>query len=231
MEPIKKTGIIYKLESPSGRIYVGKTINLKQRLSYYRRLKCKKQPLIYHSLLKYGFSGHTFDILYEGENTLLELNKLEIFFIGLFNSFHGNNENGMNLTLGGDGGFGRKISDEHKKKIIESNKRRTYKKHTEETKKLISESRKKIGNTIACQEANKKLVGKKVTKSADWIKNNAESIKKPILQFDSDGNLLKEWKSAKDVELELGLCRKNISANLRGKSKHAYGYVWKFKVV
>ena len=46
-----------------------------------------------------------------------------------------------------------------------------------------------------------------------------------------DNEFLKEWKSAKDVELELGLSRKNISANLRNKTKQAYGYKWKFKKI
>lgn len=226
----KKYGYIYKITSPTGRIYIGKTTNLKLRFSDYRRLRCKKQKLLYHSLSKYGFSGHTTEIIYEGENTISELNSLEVFYIGIFNSFHHSNNNGLNLTLGGDGGLGLKISDEHRKKIIEYNKtKRLYKKHSEETKKLISETRKKTGKTEAHQKAIEKLKGRKIKKSEDWIKKNAESIKKPILQFDLDNNLIREWKSAKDVELELGLCRKNISANLRNKTKYAYGYIWKFK--
>jgi hypothetical protein len=160
---------------------------------------------------------------------LVEINELETYFIGLFNSFNGYNKNGMNLTLGGDGVFGIKISDEHKRKIILYNKSRVYKKHTEETKKLMSENRKKIGKTIAHQKAIDNLKGRKINKSEEWIKNNSESIKKPILQFNLDNEFIREWKSAKDVELELGLSRKNISANLRNKTKKAYGYIWKYK--
>ena len=33
----------------------------------------------------------------------------------------------------------------------------------------------------------------------------------------------------KDVEVTLGYSRKNISQNLRGNSKHAYGFIWKYK--
>jgi hypothetical protein len=78
---------------------------------------------------------------------------------------------------------------------------------------------------LACE----RLRGKKIIKSAEWIKNNSESIKKPILQYSLNDEFIKEWKSAKDVELELGLSRKNISVNLRGKTNHAYGYKWKYK--
>ena len=189
----------------------------------------KKQPLLFNSLSKYGFDNHKFEVIYEGEILSEELNKLEIFYIGFFNTFHRNNSEGMNLTLGGDGGLGTKISDEHRKKIIAYNKTRTYKKHTEETKKLISESRKKTGKTEAIKSAIEKSKGRKIKKSQEWIKNNAESIKKPILQFDLYNNFIREWKSAKDVETDIGLCRKNINCNLKGKTKHAYGYIWKYK--
>jgi group I intron endonuclease len=225
----KKICQIYKIVSPSGRIYIGKTSNLKLRVDYYRRLKCKKQPLLYYSLLKYGFSGHSFDVIYEGEHSLKEINEIEIKFINEYKSFHGNNENGMNLTLGGDGGFGIVYSEERKQKIREANKNRIYKPHSEESKKLISENRKKTGKTEAHRLAIEKLKGRKVEKTEEWVKNNAESIKKPIFQYDLEGNFIKEWKSAKDVELEIGLSRKNISANLRNKTKHAYGYIWKYK--
>jgi group I intron endonuclease len=202
-------GYIYKIESPSGYLYIGKTINLKNRINKYKCLDCKKQVLLCRSLKKYGFSAHTFDIIYVGDLINEELNKLEIYYIGYYNSFNGKNKYGMNLTLGGEGILG--------------------KKHTDETKKKISENRKKTGKTAAHQNAIDKLKGRKINKSEEWIKNNSESIKKPILQFNMVGELIKEWKSAKDVDQEIGLCRKNISANLRNKTKHAYGYIWKYK--
>lgn len=51
---------------------------------------------------------------------------------------------------------------------------------------------------------------------------------KPILQYTLDGKLLNRWESAKDVEEVKGLGRKNISCCLRGKSKSAYGFLWKY---
>jgi group I intron endonuclease len=204
-----KKGYIYKITSPSGYVYIGKTINLKNRINKYKCLDCKRQILLCRSLEKYGFSGHSFEIIYEGDFTNEELNKLEIYYIGYYNSFNGNNKDGMNLTLGGEGVLG--------------------KKHTEETKKRISENRKKTGKTEKHQQVIDNMKGKKLVKTKEWINKNAESIKKPILQYDLLGNLIKEWKSAQDVEIEIGLSRKNISANLRNKSKHAYGYIWKYK--
>ena len=126
------------MTSPSGKVYVGKTTNLDERIKSYKYSRCERQPLVCKSLKKYGFENHNFEIIHEGVNTLDEINKLEINYIRINESFNGNNKNGLNLTLGGDGGLGKKISEDHKKKIIEFNKNRVYKKHTEETKKLIS---------------------------------------------------------------------------------------------
>ncbi len=206
---MKKKAYVYKITSPSGNVYIGKTVNLTNRLNKYKCFDCERQKILCRSLKKYGFENHNFEIIYEGEITNLDLNNLEIYYIGFYNSYNEKNKNGMNLTLGGDGWFGRE--------------------HSEETKNKISESRKKTGKTERHQKAIENLKGRKIIKSDEWIKNNSESIKKPILQFDLDGNLIKEWNSAKDVEIELGLCRKNISANLRNKTKHAYGYKWIFK--
>ena len=54
----------------------------------------------------------------------------------------------------------------------------------------------------------------------------SNSNKKPILQFDLNGNFIKEWKSATDVGREV---RDNIRHCLKGRTKLAYGYIWKFK--
>ena len=49
----KRQGI-YKLTSPSGKCYIGQSINLDKRLNMYRLLHCKAQTHLYRALLKYG---------------------------------------------------------------------------------------------------------------------------------------------------------------------------------
>ena len=53
-----------------------------------------------------------------------------------------------------------------------------------------------------------------------------EKTKKPILQYDLDGNFIRSWPSATDVGKEF---RKNIVSCLTGRTKTAYGYIWKYK--
>ena len=53
--------------------------------------------------------------------------------------------------------------------------------------------------------------------------------RKPILQLDKNYNFIREWISAREADKELGISYKAISQNLRGKSKSAGGYIWKYK--
>ena len=61
------------------------------------------------------------------------------------------------------------------------------------------------------------------------FESRSEKYAKPILQYDKQGNFIKEWKSAKVAADELGFKQTNINANCLGKLKTAYGFIWKFK--
>lgn len=201
----QKYGYIYKLESPSGKIYIGKTFNLKKRFSEYKCLNCKNQKMLYHSLKKYGFDNHVVTILKEGlifDKTLAEY---EIYFIKKFNSF----ENGMNLTLGGEGVLGYKPSEESIQKMIKTRKSRP------KTQKEL--------------DAIQRMYGRKIKKSKQWIENNSKARMKKIIQYNLDGTFVREWDGAIQIEKELGICRKSISNNVRGVTKFSYGFIWKFK--
>lgn len=54
---------IYKITSPSGKIYIGSSINIKRRFSDYKRLRCKSQSKLYSSFLKYGVDKHLFEVI------------------------------------------------------------------------------------------------------------------------------------------------------------------------
>ncbi|WP_406539154.1 NUMOD4 domain-containing protein [Fibrobacter sp.] len=58
---------------------------------------------------------------------------------------------------------------------------------------------------------------------------SAEKSKKKVLQYDTDGNFIKEWNSVKEAAESLNKSHTGISQNLNGKTNSAYGYVWKFK--
>jgi group I intron endonuclease len=133
-----KLGHIYKIVSPTGRIYIGQTRRLSNRISCYKTKGAINQHILNASLKKYGFDNHVFSIVEECSVDLL--NEKEIFYIKEFNSFHYDHPDiGMNLTIGGGGTNGHKMSKEvierqSKKKLEEWNnpeyKERMRKVHT-----------------------------------------------------------------------------------------------------
>jgi len=146
---------IYKITSPTGRIYIGQSTNIKKRVSYYKSLHCKGQTKIYASLKKHGWENHNFEILLHCDES--KLNEMEAYYIDLYKSF--DTEFGLNLTSGGDvvkcseetkikrsiALKGRVFTEEWKRKIGEKSRGRMIGfKHSEETlKKLKNIVRKK----------------------------------------------------------------------------------------
>lgn len=104
---------IYKITSPSGKIYIGQSIDVKRRLREYKKLNCKKQIKLYHSLLKYGFDSHKVDVICEC--LIEELNDKERHYQDFFNCV----ENGLNCTLTASKDKSGRLSLEHRKKISE----------------------------------------------------------------------------------------------------------------
>lgn len=89
---------IYKITSPSEKIYIGKTKHFEKRIKQYKNLKSKDQRKLFYSFQKYGYINHKFEII--EECLIEELNEKEIYWIKELKTV----ENGLNLTYGGDGG-------------------------------------------------------------------------------------------------------------------------------
>ena len=59
--------------------------------------------------------------------------------------------------------------------------------------------------------------------------NSNYSKAKPILQFSKEGDFIKKWDGAREVERELNFNQSNISSCCLGKLNTAYGYKWGFE--
>lgn len=57
--------------------------------------------------------------------------------------------------------------------------------------------------------------------------SKAKSI--PVIQYDLQGNFIKEWNSAKQAGTELKIDASDICSCRRGKRKSVGGFVWKYK--
>lgn len=89
---------IYKITSPSGRVYIGQSCDVKYRLSLYKKCRCKSQTKLYNSLLKYGAEAHTFEVILECNSS--DLDQMEQHYIDHFDSI----KRGLNLRAGGSRG-------------------------------------------------------------------------------------------------------------------------------
>lgn len=110
----------------------------------------------------------------------------------------------VNRSLGGDGGSGGYT-------------------HTEEWKRQHSErqlgKKKKPWSQEAKEKLSKSLIGRETT----WGK--------PVLQFDKQGNFIKEWPSTRAAKRETGA--KNVFEVASGYKNQLYkssgGFIWKYK--
>lgn len=113
----------------------------------------------------------------------------------------------VNRSTGGDGGSGGYT-------------------HTEEFKQKLSENRKG-----KCTRKKRKLSKKTKEKISKKLKLRPTTWEKPVLQYDKQGNFIKEWPSAKKATKETGA--KNIYEVASGYKNQLYkssgGYVWKYK--
>ena len=93
-----------------------------------------------------------------------------------------------------------------------------------EWRENISKSSKGTPKTYSegVQEEKNRKISESLIKSQKTAKH--------VMQYDMNGNFIKEWKSAKEANEVLNIKdTSGISANCRGKQKSCYGYVWKFK--
>jgi group I intron endonuclease len=232
------TGFIYKITSPTGRIYIGKTISLTSRKSHYKHNRSEGQKIIYNSIKKHGWDQHKFEVIDKAPAE--QLNELEIRYIKELNTFHYNNPNGMNLTKGGEGLLGRKHSPETINKLIA---KKLGKKHSEATKKLMSETKKGKAPASAFYVRTEKhleilrqnnlgrvVPEEEIIKRKQTLLNKFIEQHEAILQIDTEGNIVKEWHMLpKDIAKHFNACNTNIVRCLNGKRETGLGYIWKYK--
>ena len=144
-------GVIYRYKSPSGKYYIGQTIDEKHRKVIFSNVKLKYGgPKIEAARRKYGPENFEYCVLMNvtGDNkeeVKNYLDILEIGFIKMYNSFN----NGYNSCEGGLGNRGYIPTEDtirlhsesmKKKKIIPWNKGKKCPGRTPETKQKIRET-------------------------------------------------------------------------------------------
>jgi len=133
---MKLTGI-YKITSPTGRVYIGQAVDLKRRITEYNKeSRVKRQHKLKNSFDKYGREAHTIEII--EECLFEELNIRERYWQDFYNVI----EDGLNCVLTQTDELPRVVSEQTKKLLSEANK---GKKIPIEQIEKFKESRRKSG--------------------------------------------------------------------------------------
>jgi group I intron endonuclease len=216
---------IYKITSPSGRVYIGQSVNIEKRFNSYKRMHVKniKQTKLHRSFLKYGVECHSFEIILECNNS--QLNNHERQYQELFNCLNYGLNCKLTKTLDRSG----KVSKETLLKMSiasTGNKNWLGKKHTQDAKHKMSLAKK---GKIHSEEWNKKkgVKGRVSNRKGIFSEKHPRSVK--VSQFDLDGNLIKEWNCLMDIKRELGYHIGNVSSCLKGKLNTYKKFIWKYK--
>jgi group I intron endonuclease len=211
---------IYKITSPTGKIYIGQSVDIEKRFKKYKSLNCTGQPKLYNSFIKHGFNSHIFEIIKECEKD--ELNYCERHYQEFYYVL--DYEFGLNLTLTttvfkrgiiGEEVLikrkvkqkGRKLSEEHKKSISESQKGKKQSKEIIEKriksntgKKRTQETKDKIKNAL---KGNKNNLGNK--RSEETKMKMSASLMGRVVSKESREKISKNSKSNKMViDMETG---------------------------
>lgn len=89
---------VYKLTSPSGKVYIGQTVDFQKRMKSHKECAGEHCPKLYRAIRKYGWENFNKKILLENL-TLSEMDFLEEFCISVYDSI----KYGYNVTIGGYG--------------------------------------------------------------------------------------------------------------------------------
>jgi group I intron endonuclease len=222
---IKKMGTIYKITSPSGKVYVGQTKHKKinQRMSNHKssRLNVEGKCAIVESIKKYGWDAHVVELVEENIPKKL-LDEREIYWIAELKTYAKKYpERGLNLTEGG-------------------NHRPTWK----DDAKRVAKARQRRGPNAPgwgkkVAEDVKRKIAKGVSKynKANGVKPSAECHKKakeaqyvPVVAYDRNGDFIGEYPYIKAAADALGIDRKCANDVVLGKQNHAEGYILRKKV-
>jgi len=211
---------VYKITSPSGKIYIGQSMDIKARWDKYKKLNCRNQIKLYRSLLKYGFDKHAFEIIQICDTE--KLNEAEKYFVGLFQTF--NSEHGLNLKDGG--GSKGKHSEESKLKCSNSNRGRFF---SEEWRQKLSrsltgkiKSQEHLRNLSKSRIGNKNSLGRILSQETkDKIRNNNKLSK---LVLDTQTGIY--YNSAKEAAESIGMKHSTLTKKLSGVTKKQTSFIY-----
>lgn len=204
---------IYKITNTiNGKVYIGQSVDINKRLIRHRCNGIKNRHYtpeshLYRAMHKYGIDKFQFEVLEECPES--ELNRLEMYYIKAYNST--DSEFGYNVTYGGEGGT--KVDRE---RIVELwNDGLTI--------SAISRKCNCVRNTVKGILSEYGIEYKDIARKR-WVNQKSRKVS----QYALDGEFIKTWNSAREVERELGFDHSGISNCCNYIYSQYGGFKWRY---
>lgn len=224
---------IYKYTSPSGGVYIGQTSQeVDQRaqkdgkgyLSINKNTGEYLQPAIAHAIIKYGWNNFKKEILFDNLSSQ-EADEKEKELI----EFYRNGGKCYNIASGGKG-----IPGVNERKIKQYSLQGTFIREwnsLKEAEKYLNKPKAEANISACCLGKKNRAYGYIWRYSDD--PNNLEvkpltPYRAPIDQYTREGDYITTYQTIAEASKQTGIGDTNIGNCLRGRSKSAGGYVWKF---
>jgi group I intron endonuclease len=194
---------VYKITSPSGKNYIGSSVNYKRRLTQYKGTGAKTQTILYNSFAKHGFDNHVFEIveLCTKENVL----ERELYYGSLYKVL---GEKGLNCKLPK---FGDKYQNTRQETI---DKMKAWKPSEDTIAKMKAAQTKRAKEQPVSNETKQKL------REANLGKKASDETKKKM-SLKGKGRVVSEESRIKMGAWKRKPCseevKKRISEKLKGK--------------
>ena len=224
-KPKNGYGYIYKYTSPSGKCYIGQTINsLKERAkSLVNGNGYKKCTVFWKAIQKYGWNNFKVEILEEVDVNLL--NEREKYYISLFDSVA---PKGYNLTSGGETGKTKDVYVysaqngkfiEHYPSLTEASMNTGVPIETISSILSTTSSRKQVHNLVFTDN---------YIPIYD-ITNLSRKNYHKVYVYDKNGNYLNNYESINSAAKALNITDGSIRKCFNGLSNHVRGYQFRDK--
>jgi group I intron endonuclease len=208
---------IYKITSPSGRIYIGESVNINKRKRDYSSLNCKIQPKLYNSLRKYGWESHNFEVIEVCKFD--ELLCRERYWQDFYDVLNG----GLNCELTNCGDKKRVLSLESRNKISISKKGFN---HPLFGKSLSINHKNKISKSMIGVGLGNKFSQEHKTNLSESHKGLYENDKHPRARLILCQNTGIFYYTLKDAAEAICMKSSTLCAMLKGQNKNKTSYIY-----
>ncbi len=184
---------IYKITSPSGKIYIGQSWNLQRRKTEYSSSHgIKFQVALYNSIKKYTWSNHVFSIIHELPKDITQevIDRYEVLYWEQYKSL------GIKMLNIKEPGSGGKHSEETKKKMRDKRKLQIF---SNQSKEKMSISASKLDHTIKIQRLEKFRQPGEANPRATLTEQQVKNIKTDAIKGIKRKDIVRKYSTTKSI--------------------------------